>query len=80
MLIQLLEKSIQMDRVNEAFDLGERSIYRFLELIESFMELAKTLCENNFKERQLELDEKQVHEKCMEASTHDGMISDPTQE
>ena len=80
MLIQLLEKSIQMDRVNEVFDLGERSIYRFLELIESFMELAKTLCENNFKERQMELDEKQVHEKCMEASTHDGMISDPIQE
>lgn len=60
-LIQLLEKSIQMGSINEPFNMGERSIYRFLELIESFMVLAKTLCETNFKEREKEQGNKQIN-------------------
>jgi HEPN domain-containing protein len=58
-LIQYLEKSIQMDSINEPFDLGERSVYRFLELIESFMVLARTLCETKFKAREKELRSKE---------------------
>jgi uncharacterized protein len=58
-LIKLLEKSIQMGSINEPFDLAERSIYRFLELIESFMVLAKTICEANFKEKEKELSRQQ---------------------
>lgn len=55
-LLQLLMESIKMGAEKVEVVLGEPSIYRFLELVESFVVLATNLCDEKFKVLQLELD------------------------
>ena len=56
MLLTVLTKCVEMIGNPSDFSLGNQSIYRFLELVESFIVLAKQMCEMNFKEKQQELD------------------------
>ncbi|RZL50344.1 MAG: hypothetical protein EOP00_04875 [Pedobacter sp.] len=59
-LLMLLMESIKMGGDKEEASLGEPSIYRFLELVESFMVLATGLCDQKFKVLQLEVDQRKL--------------------
>ncbi|MCX3267204.1 hypothetical protein OQZ29_20755 [Pedobacter agri] len=59
-LLKIMVKGYHQAHQDERFSLGNHSIYRFLELVESFLKLANTLCQDRFAVLQSEVDQVKV--------------------
>ncbi|RZK39062.1 MAG: hypothetical protein EOO90_20115 [Pedobacter sp.] len=59
-LLKIMIKSFSEARYDDTFSLENHSIYRFSELVESFLKLANTLCEERFRVLQVEVDQVKV--------------------
>lgn len=57
-LLSIIMKSYSEARYRESFSLADKSIYRFVELVESFMELAESMCNEKFDALENQLAEK----------------------
>lgn len=47
-LLSIIMRSYSEARYRESYSLGNKSVYRFFELVESFMELAESMCAEKF--------------------------------
>lgn len=59
-LLELMMKSYRRIGHEDDFSLGGKSIYRFVELVQSFLELADSLCKERFQLLESSLPEKEV--------------------
>lgn len=57
MLLKIMMKGFSQARYDQGFSIGNHSIYRFLDLVESFLKLAITLCEAQFNIMKIEVDQ-----------------------